>query len=157
MPEISSVETEASGVDENPSVDADIDQLAVASTLFKGKNMNSFQLFIYCLFIHTPFRYLESYIWYYPPRLVFFLWNCQSFIALPHPKPPNLFPPLQKICITCKTYEAVKPNLITGSQEAIARRYSVKKLLLKILQNLQKNTCTSLFLNKVAGWSLQLY
>ena len=142
MPEISSVETEASGVDEIPSVNADIDQLAVASTLVKGKNINSFQLFIYCLFIHTPFRYLDSYIWYCPPRLVYFLWNCQSFIALPHPKPPNLFPPPQKICITCKTDEAVKPNLITGSQEAVAWRYSVKNLLLKILQNLQKNTCT---------------
>ena len=73
MPEISSVETEASGVDEIPSVNADIDQLAVASTLVKGKNINSFQLFIYCLFIHTPFRYLYSYIWYCPPRLVYFL------------------------------------------------------------------------------------
>lgn len=40
MPEISSVETEASGVDENLSVDAD--QLPVASTLVKGKSINSF-------------------------------------------------------------------------------------------------------------------
>ena len=35
--------------------------------------------------------------------------------------------------------------------EAVVQKCSVKKVFLEILQNLQENTCQSLFLNKVAG------
>ena len=49
----------------------------------------------------------------------------------------------------------------TGSKivvlsEAVVWRSSVKRLLLKIFQNSQENTCDS-FLNKVASGELQLY
>ena len=37
------------------------------------------------------------------------------------------------------------------SPEAVARRSSIKKEFLEILQNSQENTCASLFFNKVAG------
>ena len=43
------------------------------------------------------------------------------------------------------------------NSEVVAQRWSVKKLFLEILQNSQENTCTSVFFNKVANLSLQLY
>ena len=54
MPEISSTESEGSGVDGILTADTDIDQLSATSSSVKGKNMYSFQLlFFYFLFIHT--------------------------------------------------------------------------------------------------------
>ena len=41
--------------------------------------------------------------------------------------------------------------------EAVAQGFSVKKVFFEILQNSHENTCVSLFFNKVAGLSLQLY
>ena len=41
--------------------------------------------------------------------------------------------------------------------EAVAQTCSVEKVFLEISQNLQENTSVSLFFNKVAGLSLQLY
>ena len=41
--------------------------------------------------------------------------------------------------------------MICKISESVARRCSVKKVFLKISQNSQKNTCASLFFNKVAG------
>ena len=41
--------------------------------------------------------------------------------------------------------------------EAATGGFLYKKLFLKILQNSQENTCDSLFSNKFAGLSLQLY
>ena len=35
--------------------------------------------------------------------------------------------------------------------EAVARRYSVKKVFLETWQNSQENTCARVFFNKVAG------
>ena len=41
--------------------------------------------------------------------------------------------------------------------EAVVQRCYGKKMLLKISQNSQENTCGSLFFNKVLSWGLQLY
>ena len=41
--------------------------------------------------------------------------------------------------------------------EAVCRWFSVKKVFLKIPQNLQENTCARVFFDKVAGISLQFY
>ena len=42
--------------------------------------------------------------------------------------------------------------------EAVARRYSVKKVFLEISKNSQENTCSRVaFLIKSQGWGLQLY
>ena len=53
MPEISSAESEGSDVDGIFAADTDIDQLSATSSSVKGKNMYSFQLIFYFLFIHT--------------------------------------------------------------------------------------------------------
>ena len=53
VPEISSAESEGSDVDGILPADTDIDQLSATSSSFKGKNMYSFQLLFYYLFIHT--------------------------------------------------------------------------------------------------------
>ena len=53
MPEISSAESEGSDVDGILAADTDIDQLSATSSSVKGKNMYSFQLIFYFLFIHT--------------------------------------------------------------------------------------------------------
>ena len=51
--------------------------------------------------------------------------------------------------VTCKT---VKKLSDFSLKEAVVKRCSVEKVLLKISQTLQENTCAqSLFLNKVAG------
>ena len=50
-------------------------------------------------------------------------------------------------------HASMSPNF----SETAAQRYSVKKLFLEISQNPQEYTSTSLFFNKVAGLSLQLY
>ena len=53
VPEISSAESEGSDVDGILATDRDIDQLSATSSSVKGKNMYSFQLIFYFLFIHT--------------------------------------------------------------------------------------------------------
>ena len=38
-----------------------------------------------------------------------------------------------------------------GIAEAVVQRYSVKKIFLKISQNLQENTCAEVIFSKIAG------
>ena len=56
--EISSAESKDSDVDGNLPAETDIDQLSAASSSVKGKNIYSFQLFFYFLFILS--RYLGT-------------------------------------------------------------------------------------------------
>ena len=60
---------------------------------------------------------------------------------------------------SCKLCKILQSNVIremVGS-EAVARRWSVKNLFIKILQNSQENTCVSLYLNKVEETPTQVF
>ena len=51
--------------------------------------------------------------------------------------------------ISATPYQCINYSLLL--EEAVARRCSANKVLLKILQNSQEKTCRKLFFNKVAG------
>ena len=51
-----------------------------------------------------------------------------------------------------------KQLFLWNTTEAVAQRYSIKKVFLKILQNSQENICVGVsFMVKLKAWGLQLY
>ena len=61
-------------------------------------------------------------------------------------------------CLVSQDYFYVKFILICPKTEAVIGSYFLfKKVVLKISQNSQKNTCPGLFFYKVAGWVVRKF